>query len=102
MSLSKDLADSFKERMVQNHDNMDIAFSIMVLGTNFWPLAPPTHDFLLPPELLPTFERFTRYYQTKVRLPFLFPLSFLCSLSPRPSFPFPSLSFQCVHHTNVD
>jgi cullin 1 len=46
---------------------MDIAFSIMVLGTNFWPLAPPTHDFLLPPELLPTFERFTRYYQTKVR-----------------------------------
>ncbi|KAF8207656.1 Cullin-domain-containing protein [Mycena galopus ATCC 62051] len=65
MSLSKDLTDSFKERMSQNHDDMDIAFSIMVLGTNFWPLAPPTHDFLLPPELLPTFERFTRYYQTK-------------------------------------
>ncbi|KAJ7804409.1 ubiquitin-protein ligase [Mycena olivaceomarginata] len=65
MSLSKDLTDSFKERMTQNHDDMDIAFSIMVLGTNFWPLAPPTHDFLLPPELLPTFERFTRYYQTK-------------------------------------
>ncbi|KAJ7743248.1 ubiquitin-protein ligase [Mycena maculata] len=65
MSLSKDLTDSFKERMAQNHDDMDIAFSIMVLGTNFWPLAPPTHDFLLPPELLPTFERFTRYYQTK-------------------------------------
>ncbi|KAJ6559972.1 Cullin [Mycena capillaripes] len=65
MSLSKDLTDSFKERMAQNHDDMDIAFSIMVLGTNFWPLAPPTHDFLLPPELLPTFERFTKYYQTK-------------------------------------
>ncbi|KAJ7202549.1 Cullin [Mycena pura] len=65
MSLSKDLTDSFKERMAQNHDDMDIAFSIMVLGTNFWPLAPPTHDFLLPPELLPTYERFTRYYQTK-------------------------------------
>ncbi|KAJ7767563.1 Cullin family-domain-containing protein [Mycena olivaceomarginata] len=56
--------DSFKERMTQNHDDMDIAFSIM-LGTNFWPPTPPTHDFLLPPELLPTFERFTRYYQTK-------------------------------------
>ncbi|KAJ7057195.1 Cullin [Mycena amicta] len=66
MSLSKDLTDSFKERMAQTHeDGNDIAFSIMVLGTNFWPLAPPTHDFLLPPELLPTFERFTRYYQTK-------------------------------------
>src|SRR5215475_10381734 len=63
MSLSKDLTDSFKERMAQTHDDgNDIAFSIMVLGTNFWPLAPPTHDFLLPPELLPTFERFTRYY----------------------------------------
>nr|GAT58085.1 ubiquitin-protein ligase [Mycena chlorophos] len=66
MSLSKDLTDSFKERMAQTHDDgTDIAFSIMVLGTNFWPLAPPTHDFLLPPELTPTFERFTRYYQTK-------------------------------------
>ncbi|KAJ7623344.1 ubiquitin-protein ligase [Roridomyces roridus] len=66
MSLSKDLTDSFKERMAQNHDDAgDIAFSIMVLGTNFWPLAPPTHDFLLPTELLPTFERFTKYYQTK-------------------------------------
>ncbi|KAJ7654913.1 Cullin [Mycena rosella] len=62
---SPDLTDSFKDRMAQNHDDMDIAFSIMVLGTNFWPLAPPTHDFLLPPELLPTFERFTKYYQTK-------------------------------------
>ncbi|KAJ7871877.1 Cullin family-domain-containing protein [Mycena olivaceomarginata] len=45
--------DSFKERTTQNHDDMDIAFSIMVLGTNFSLPAPPTHDFLLPPELLP-------------------------------------------------
>ena len=44
MSLSKDLTDNFKERMQQNHDDMDITFSIMVLGTNFWPLNPPTHD----------------------------------------------------------
>ncbi|KAJ7263792.1 ubiquitin-protein ligase [Mycena rebaudengoi] len=66
MSLSKDLSDSFKERMSQTHDDAgDITFSIMVLGTNFWPLAPPTHDFLVPRELLTTYERFTRYYQTK-------------------------------------
>ncbi|KAJ7309182.1 hypothetical protein DFH08DRAFT_944281 [Mycena albidolilacea] len=39
--------------------------SSCVPGTNFWPLAPPTRDFLLPPELLPTVKRFTRYYQTK-------------------------------------
>ncbi|KAL0570892.1 ubiquitin ligase (cullin) of SCF [Marasmius crinis-equi] len=38
-----DLTDSFKERMSQTHDDMDINFSIMVLGTNFWPLNPPPH-----------------------------------------------------------
>ncbi|RDB19810.1 Cullin-1 [Hypsizygus marmoreus] len=65
MSLSKDLTDSFKERMAQNHDDMDITFSIMVLGTNFWPLNPPGHDFVIPIEILPTYDRFQKYYQTK-------------------------------------
>lgn len=65
MSLSKDLTDSFKERMSQNHDDMDINFSIMVLGTNFWPLNPPTHDFVIPQEILSTYDRFSKYYQTK-------------------------------------
>ena len=65
MSLSKDLTDSFKERMTQNHDDMEIAFSIMVLGTNFWPLNPPSHDFVIPPEILTTYDRFAKYYQTK-------------------------------------
>ncbi|KAE9389355.1 Cullin-domain-containing protein [Gymnopus androsaceus JB14] len=54
MSLSKDLTDSFKERMSQNHDDMDITFSIMVLGTNFWPLNPPPHEFVIPAEILST------------------------------------------------
>ena len=65
MSLSKDLTDSFKERMSQNHDDMDINFSIMVLGTNFWPLKPPNHDFVIPTEIVPTYDRFQKYYQTK-------------------------------------
>jgi cullin 1 len=65
MSLSKDLTDSFKERMSQNHDDMDINFSIMVLGTNFWPLNPPNHDFVIPSEIVPTYDRFQKYYQTK-------------------------------------
>lgn len=65
MSLSKDLTDSFKERMSQNHDDMDINFSIMVLGTNFWPLTPPSHDFVIPAEILETYNRFQKYYQTK-------------------------------------
>ncbi|EGO23981.1 hypothetical protein SERLADRAFT_370818 [Serpula lacrymans var. lacrymans S7.9] len=65
MSLSKDLTDQFKERMQQNHDDMDINFSIMVLGTNFWPLNAPNNDFIIPPEILPTYDRFSKYYQTK-------------------------------------
>ncbi|TFK69401.1 ubiquitin-protein ligase [Pluteus cervinus] len=65
MSLSKDLTDSFKDRMAQNHDDMEITFSIMVLGTNFWPLNPPTHDFVIPTEIVPTYDRFQKYYQTK-------------------------------------
>ncbi|KAF8073803.1 Cullin [Lyophyllum atratum] len=65
MSLSKDLTDQFKERMQQNHDDMDISFSIMVLGTNFWPLVPPGHEFVIPAEILPTYDRFQKYYQIK-------------------------------------
>lgn len=65
MSLSKDITDSFKERMSQNHDDMDITFSIMVLGTNFWPLNPPPHDFIIPAEIVSTYDRFQKYYQTK-------------------------------------
>ncbi|KAG7441592.1 putative SCF complex member Cullin 1 [Guyanagaster necrorhizus] len=48
MSLSKDLTDSFKKRMAQNHDDMDITFTVVVLSTNIWPLNPPTHDFTIP------------------------------------------------------
>jgi cullin 1 len=65
MSLSKDLTDQFKERMQINHDDMDINFSIMVLGTNFWPLSAPTNDFVIPAEILPTYDRFQKYYQQK-------------------------------------
>ncbi|KAJ7857731.1 Cullin [Mycena olivaceomarginata] len=65
MSLSKDLTDQFKDRMTQNHDDMDITFSIMVLGTNFWPLNPPAHEFVIPTEILPTYDRFQKYYQMK-------------------------------------
>jgi cullin 1 len=65
MSLSKDLTDNFKERMTQNHDDMDINFSVMVLGQNNWPLNAPTKEFVIPSAILPTFQRFEKYYQTK-------------------------------------
>jgi cullin 1 len=66
MSLSKDLTDQFKERMQASHpDDLDVSFSIMVLGTNFWPLNPPNHEFIIPTELQQTYDRFQRYYQSK-------------------------------------
>ncbi|TDL23149.1 Cullin-domain-containing protein [Rickenella mellea] len=66
MSLSKDLTDQFKERMAQAHpEDSDLSFSIMVLGTNFWPLNAPNNDFVIPKEILPTYDRFQRYYQAK-------------------------------------
>ena len=67
IKFSKDLTDSFKECMdqLENHDDMDITFSIMVLGTNFWPLKPPSHDLVIPLEILPTYDRFQKYYKIK-------------------------------------
>lgn len=66
MSLSKDLTDQFKDRMQSSHpDDLDINFGIMVLGTNFWPLNPPGHEFIIPTELQQTYDRFQRYYQSK-------------------------------------
>lgn len=67
MSLSKDLTDQFKEHIERLGDGAggDITFGIMVLGTNFWPLNAPAHEFVIPREILPTYERFTRYYQNK-------------------------------------
>ncbi|KAG8904450.1 hypothetical protein FRB99_001710 [Tulasnella sp. 403] len=67
MSLSKDLTDNFKEKMATTHDetDLDINFSVMVLGTNFWPLTAPSDKFNIPKDILPTYERFTRYYGQK-------------------------------------
>lgn len=64
MSLSKDLTAQFKERQSAN-DEDDINFSVMVLGTNFWPLNPPTHGFNIPVDITRTYEKFQRYYQSK-------------------------------------
>ncbi|KAH8801208.1 Cullin [Flagelloscypha sp. PMI_526] len=65
VSASKALTYSFKERMEQNPGNMDITFSIMVLGTNSWPPCSPKHDYIIPQEILPTYDRFLEYYQLK-------------------------------------
>ena len=66
MSLSKDLTDSFKEKMAISHpEDSDLTFSIQVLGTNVWPLKSLDMNFVIPKEILPTYNRFQQYYQAK-------------------------------------
>ena len=65
MSLSKDLTQQFKERQEMAPDPDDINFTVMVLGTNFWPLTPPNHQFNIPEDLNKTYNRFQLYYQSK-------------------------------------
>lgn len=65
MSLSKDLTQQFKERQETAPDPDDISFTVMVLGTNFWPLTPPSHQFNIPEDLNKTYNRFQLYYQQK-------------------------------------
>ena len=65
MSLSKKLTGSYKERMEQSHNDMDITFNITVLSKNIWPIDPPKDDFIVPTDIELTYDRFQRYYQTK-------------------------------------
>ena len=67
MSLSKVLTDQFGEHIEQSGDDTgaDVTFTVMALGANFWPLNAPTHDFTIPREILPTYDRFTQYYRRK-------------------------------------
>jgi cullin 1 len=65
MNISKELTDSFKEHMQRPGNDTGITVNMMVLGTNFWPLNPPEHDFVIPTELQPTYNLFEAYYQTK-------------------------------------
>jgi len=63
--LSKDLTESFKQKQEQNHGEADVSFSVLVLGTNFWPVTAPKIDFQIPRDILSVYTRFTGFYQSK-------------------------------------
>ncbi|KAG6876366.1 hypothetical protein C0993_003662, partial [Termitomyces sp. T159_Od127] len=65
VKLSKDITDRFKERMRMAGGDTRVDFGIMVLATNLWSLKPPTHDFLIPREILPIYTGFRQYYQNQ-------------------------------------
>ena len=59
------MTDEFRERMTQDHGDMDIGFSIMVLGANFWPLNAPNGGFNIPVDIVPLRNRFSEYHRRK-------------------------------------
>ncbi|KIM20117.1 hypothetical protein M408DRAFT_30636 [Serendipita vermifera MAFF 305830] len=67
ISLSKDITHEFNESNKQtgNGTGGDTNFKIMVLGSNFWPLKAPSYGFVIPQEIVPIYERFLRFYQSK-------------------------------------
>ncbi|KAH8597279.1 Cullin [Bisporella sp. PMI_857] len=66
MQISKDLNSGFKEFESQlDSEGKQIDASYSILGTGFWPLAPPNTDFTAPPEVAKALERFGNFYGQK-------------------------------------
>ncbi|KAG5456026.1 MAG: Cullin, partial [Olpidium bornovanus] len=108
IGLSKDLNEAFNSQMNTTHDEADLSvdFSIMVLGTSAWPLQPPATKFTIPEDLVQSYNRFQKFYQSKYsgrKLNWLFQLSkaelkanYLCNKSggPRASYTFQVSTYQ--------
>lgn len=62
VKLSKDMTEKFEERVRRTNGHTKLDFSIMVLATNLWSLKPPTHEFVIPQQILPTYTGFRQYY----------------------------------------
>ena len=69
IQISKDLNDNFKTHQQENMDDDDQAKGVdthyHVLGTGFWPLNPPTTNFIPPQEIVKTYNRFQHFYCEK-------------------------------------
>ncbi|KAH8081415.1 Cullin-domain-containing protein [Filobasidium floriforme] len=62
VSLSKELTESFNEKMANNGHDDKVDFSVIVGGSVNWPLASKAVDFQVPRELQPMLDRFKGYY----------------------------------------
>ncbi|KAE8147835.1 Cullin [Aspergillus avenaceus] len=69
IQISKDLNASYKDWQVKVLDDDDrkklVDSHFQILGTGFWPLQAPSTDFLAPPEIVKTAERFQSFYFDK-------------------------------------
>ncbi|KAI6114147.1 Cullin [Pisolithus sp. B1] len=65
VNVSKDITDQFNRSMEQDTSGLGVNFSIMIFGMNCWPLRLPNTGFIIPPEILSTYERFSEHYQMR-------------------------------------
>ncbi|KAK2764360.1 hypothetical protein FQN54_009054 [Arachnomyces sp. PD_36] len=69
IQISKDLNTSYRAWQDKVLDDDDRKKSVdphfQILGTGFWPLNPPTTDFIAPPEIVKTADRFKNFYFDK-------------------------------------
>lgn len=69
IQISKDLNASYKdwqEKVLDEEDRKKLVDAhFQILGTGFWPLNPPSTDFIAPPEIVKTAERFQNFYFDK-------------------------------------
>lgn len=69
IQISKDLNTSYRDWQEKFLDDDDRKKSVdphfQILGTGFWPLNPPTTDFIAPPEIVKTADRFKTFYFDK-------------------------------------
>lgn len=66
---SKDLNHAFKEFsegiLSEDERRKALDFSIMVLGTSFWPLQAPTTNYNIPADVASSYNRFKTFYNDK-------------------------------------
>ncbi|KAK8080676.1 Cullin 1 [Apiospora hydei] len=65
MQISKDLNQGFKDHSKQLSEKQPLDSTYSILGTSFWPLAPPNTTFNPPAEVQDDLNRFTRFYKNK-------------------------------------
>lgn len=65
VNVSKDITDRFNRNMERDTGDLGVNFSIRIFGMNCWPLRLSSTGFVIPPEILSTYERFSRHYQMR-------------------------------------
>ena len=69
IQISKDLNTSYRDwlekALSEDERKKSVDSHFQILGTGFWPLNAPTTDFIAPPEIVKTAERFKKFYFDK-------------------------------------